>query len=285
MEKLEHPPSLPQPSPPPSDSQPKCPVLGRPAITVLPNDLKISNLDFSSKHILWTSVVSAGVSLPLPLDSCCSVSLVSQSHANVICQKSLQLTYQKLEQPIPVAVATSATQLKAIAVLQVPFTWEIENWQSSIFSMLVVPNRASPILFGQNHLCQTQAVTDHANYRVRFNHQALNFTVNFRNSCLFEAFPSLASIPNSSGSGPGVNITCLLTPTPLSNAPKQRAQLHRGFNIVTLCLVLTTSLLGTSVLTSPLWLDGQEIFPVVHVVSGLFHSLKLRHMCQLCFPS
>ena len=94
------------------------------------------------------------------------MSVVSQSHEDVICQKSPQLTYQRLEQPIPVAVATSATQLKAIAVLQVPITWE--NGQNSNFSVLVVPNLAWPILFGQNHLSQTQTVTDHANYRVRF---------------------------------------------------------------------------------------------------------------------
>ena len=134
--------------------------------------------------------------------------------------------------------------------------------------MLVVPNLAWPILFGQNHLRQTQVVTNHANYRVRFNHQALNFTMNCRNSSPFEAFPFLASIPNSGGSVPGINITCLLTSTPLPNAPKQRVQLHRGFNIVTLCLVLTASLLGTFVLTFPLWLDGQEISPGAYVVSG-----------------
>ena len=63
MERLEHPPPSPQPPPPPSDSQPKCSVFGCPAITALPNDLKIPNLDFSSRHILWTPVVSAGVSL------------------------------------------------------------------------------------------------------------------------------------------------------------------------------------------------------------------------------
>ena len=140
MEKFEHTPPSPQPPPFPSDSQLKCPVFGCPAITALPNDLKIPNLDFSSRHILWRPVVSAGVSLLLPLDSCCSVSLVSQSHADVICQKSPQLTYQRIEQPIPVAVATSANQLKAIAVLQVPITWE--NGQSPIFSMLVVSNLA-----------------------------------------------------------------------------------------------------------------------------------------------
>ena len=136
-------------------------------------------------------------------------------------------------------------------MLQVTITWE--NGQSSIFFNV---GGAWPILFGQNHLRQTQAVIDHANYCVTFNHQTLNFTVNCRNSSLFEAFPSLASIPNSGGPGTSVNSTCLLTSTPLPKAPKERVQLHRGFNIATLCLVLTASLIGTSVLTSPLWLDS-----------------------------
>ena len=35
-------------------------------------------------HILWTPVVSAGEKFPLPLDSCCSVSLVSRSHADLV---------------------------------------------------------------------------------------------------------------------------------------------------------------------------------------------------------
>ena len=157
-------------------------------------------------------------------------------------------------------------------------------WQSSIFSMLVVPNLAWPIIFGQNHLSQTQAVTDHANYRVRFNHQALNFTVNCRNSSPFEAFPSLASILNPGGSGPGVNITCLLTSTPLPNAQKQRVQLHRGFNIVTLCLVLIASLLGTSVLTSPLWYDGQWISPGGHVVSGSISLTEAQTHVSIVSP-
>ena len=59
------------------------------------------------------------------------MSLVSQSHADVICQKSPQLAYQRLEQIIPVAVATLAIQVKAIAVLQVLITWK--SGQSSLF--------------------------------------------------------------------------------------------------------------------------------------------------------
>ena len=45
-------------------------VFGLPAVTNPAGKLK-------ERHILWTPVVSAGEKLPLPLDSCCSVSLVS----------------------------------------------------------------------------------------------------------------------------------------------------------------------------------------------------------------
>ena len=58
MEKLEHLPPSPQPPSPCLDSQLKCPVFGCPAITALPNDLKMPNLDFSTRHILWMPVVS-----------------------------------------------------------------------------------------------------------------------------------------------------------------------------------------------------------------------------------
>ena len=108
--------------------------------------------------------------------------------------------------------------------------------------------------------------------------------MNCRNSSPFEAFSFLASIPNSSGSGPAVNITCLLTSTPLPNAPKQRVRLHCGLNIVTLCLILTASLLGTSVLTSPLRLDGQEISPGVHVVSGPISLTEAQTYVSIVSP-
>ena len=39
------------------------------------------------RNILWTSVTSTGQRLPLPLDSCCSVSLVSKVHADFIASK------------------------------------------------------------------------------------------------------------------------------------------------------------------------------------------------------
>ena len=51
-------------------------VLGLPAISDLEHYSIDSCPDLSNWNILWTRVKSGGLSLPLPIDSCCSVSLV-----------------------------------------------------------------------------------------------------------------------------------------------------------------------------------------------------------------
>ena len=60
--------------PPPGGSQTN--LYGCPA-SLIATDLKISNFDLADSNILLCSVSSAGISLPLPLDTCYSVSLVS----------------------------------------------------------------------------------------------------------------------------------------------------------------------------------------------------------------
>ena len=50
----------------------------------VPSNLQISGLDLA-KNFLWIRITSAAIPLPLPLDSCCSLSLVSQAHADAIC--------------------------------------------------------------------------------------------------------------------------------------------------------------------------------------------------------
>ena len=62
----------------------QAPAYSCPAVTAIPSHLSISDLDLANKHILWAPITSAGVALPLPLDSCCSLSLVSKAHAEVI---------------------------------------------------------------------------------------------------------------------------------------------------------------------------------------------------------
>ena len=62
--------------------------------------------------------------------------------------------------------------------------------------------------------------------------------------------------------------TCLLTPMPPPTQPKERITLHRGFNVVSFCFLLASSLVGSSLLAGPMWLEGQEICPGVQVISG-----------------
>ena len=112
-------------------------VFSQPAITAVPNHLEISNLDLANKNILWTRDTSAGIPLPLPIDSCCSLSLVSKALAEVIVKAHPTLKFTKLSTPLSFSVANPQTQLRAIGSLQVSIIWD--NGRASVFSMLVVP--------------------------------------------------------------------------------------------------------------------------------------------------
>ena len=141
--------------------------------------------------------------------------------------------------------------------------------------MLVVRHLAWPLLFGQNHLRMIQAHTDHAGLKVRFDHPSLKFTITGCDENPFVAFPSLAnqnsSQPPKTGHSSHSSVlppTCLLTPLPPPTQPKERITLHRGFNVVSFCLLLASSLVGSSLLAGPMLLEGQEICPGVQVISG-----------------
>ena len=132
---------------------------------------------------------------------------------------------------------------------------------------------AWPILFGQNHLRMIQAHTVHAGMKVRFDHPALNFTITCCDENPLKAFPSLINQNSSQPAGTTSystvpTPTCLLTSMPPPSQPRERVTLHRGFNVVSFCLLLATSLVGTSLLATSMWLEGQEIFPGVQVISG-----------------
>ena len=72
----------------------------------------------------------------------------------------------------------------------------------------------------------------------------------------------------SSPSVPGVNVTCILTgmPTPLQD--HRRISIHKGLNFITVCLILTTSLIGTSLLNQQFWIEGNTLAPGVNVLNG-----------------
>ena len=246
-------PSCPNPGfAPGPDSLLQAPTYSYPAIAAIPNHLSIPALDLANKHILWTPITSAGVSLPLPIESCCSLSLVSKAHVYVIALKHPHLTFTKLLSSLPVAVANPSSQLNTIGFMQVPII--------SIFFMLVIPGLAWPILFGQNHLRITKAHTDYSRLKVHFADPPMNFTVTCRDTNPLDAFPPLRN-QTSSSAPPGLstsppqgpssaNITCLLTAKPSPAHPSSHICLHRGFNLLTLCLVMTASLVGFTLFSS-----------------------------------
>ena len=139
----------------------------------------------------------AGKPLQLPLDSCCSVTLCSLDHAQHIQLARPELNYKKLDKPIPVQMADATTSLKAVAVQEVPISWLPDK--ETIHVALVVPNMSWPLLFGENHLAATQALSDHSNKTVTFHHPAMNFTI----SC--DQQPASRD--------PQAAVTCLLTVT------------------------------------------------------------------------
>ena len=143
-------------------------VFGLPAVTNTVGKLK-------ERHILWTPVVSAAEKLPLPNDSCCSVSLVSRSHADYVASKCPHLKYQSLETPVTVSVADANSQLKAVGTMEIPIQWS--NGRETTFQMLVVPRLSWPILFGENHLHSTQALVDHGDPSILFRHPSMSFKI------------------------------------------------------------------------------------------------------------
>ena len=143
-------------------------IFGLPAVTNAQGVLQ-------SRHILWAPVSSAGVKLPLPIDSCCSLSLVSQAHADIVIFKRPDLKFENLEEPISVSVADARSKLSAIATMQIPIVWD--GGKESIFTMLVVPQLSWPILFVENHLHSTKALVDHVVPSIEFRHPSMQFMI------------------------------------------------------------------------------------------------------------
>ena len=162
--------------------------------------------------------------------------------------------------------------------------------------MMVVPRLDWPILFSQNHLRITKTHTDHSGLKVHFADPPMNFTVTCRDTNPLDAFPPLRK-QTSSSAPPGLstsppqgpssaNITCLLTAMPSPVHPSSHIRLHRGFNLVTLCLVMTASLVGSTLFSFPQWLEGKEISDGLQVISGPFDMNAISSgppFMNLCF--
>ena len=238
-------------------------VFGLPTVTN--NMPTIACPDMSNKNILWTQVTSAGVSLPMPIDSCCSVSLVSQAHADVVLQKGPDFDYKKLDKPLLISLADPKASLSSTGIMQIPITWN--SGQETVFSMLVVPHLAWPILFGENHLQATKAVVDHGDLQINFLHPNMRFQINCRRESPMSAVPF-----NTPGmftpQSPHTSATCLFTVVPPTNIHTKHHTLHHGINFVTVCLTVCASLIGFMGGGSNLWLEGNQIQPGVTSLDG-----------------
>ena len=180
-----------RPPAPVTSDQPSAspPLFGLPAVTFPVSSVK-PEAQLQNRNILWTSNTSAGERLPLPLHSCCSVSLVSKLHADFVASKPPDLKYCTLEGRISVTAAVPKSNLTAVATMEIPITWETIT--GTVFTMLVIPGLVWPILFVENHLYITQALVDH--------HVP---AVTFRNTSSYMSIAPLtihlkASLPNAS---------------------------------------------------------------------------------------
>ena len=64
------------------------------------------------------------VKVPLPIDSCCSISLVSKKHADLVSQNWPDLKFTKLATHLLVSVASAESELQAVGMMRIPIMWE-----------------------------------------------------------------------------------------------------------------------------------------------------------------
>ena len=93
-------------------------------VNTFPSSVHQSGLDLANRNILWTSVTSAGIKISLPIDSCCSISLVSKKHADLVSQNCPDLKFTKLVTPLSVSVVSAESKLQAVGMMQIPIVWE-----------------------------------------------------------------------------------------------------------------------------------------------------------------
>ena len=67
---------------------------------------------------------------------------------------------------------------------------------------------------------------------------------------------------------PHASATCLFTVVPPTNTHTKHHTLHHGINFVTVCLTVCASLIGFMGGGSSLWLEGNQIQPVVTSLDG-----------------
>ena len=73
----------------------------------------------------------------------------------------------------------------------------------------------------------------------------------------------------------------IMMPSP--NQPHTRIQINRGLNI-TICLFLTSSLIGSTYSADSFWLEGQKLNPDMEVISGPADLSYIPSSVQLLTP-
>ena len=144
--------------------------------------------------------------------------------------------------------------------------------------MLVVPGKASLILFGNNYLAATDAIVLHAKLKVHFGHPSLNCKIEGRSNNPVLAFPNLdhRTVPSAASDvsphpqqQPSANVTCLFS----GLSPSHQAHRNVRLCIVVLilflfCLLLTTtSTLGSTMCGSNFWLEGKQVASGIEVLT------------------
>ena len=133
-------------------------------------------------------------------------------------------------------------------------------------SKMDVPGLAWPFLLRENHQQSTKAIVDHHALTITFRHPQLNTTINSQSGNPAQAFPSLIPNQNSQTAAP---VTCLLTGLPTPTQLYRRIPLRKGLNFVTVCLLLTTALVGSNLFHSSLYLQGNQLTEDLQVLSGM----------------
>ena len=185
--------------------------------------------------------------------------------------------------------------LNAVGTMQVPITWE--NDHQATFTMLFVPQLSWPILFGQNHLRQTDAHIYSKALKVHFADPSMNFTIQCYASNPLSAFPTIR--PRCTLQGSAANVTCLLAPLRsvpnyISHLPK--IHFSQYFSIIVGCLLSTGSLFTSTLFSRPLWLKGNAFSPGLQTSCPIdlqaiqqtstsgdllpFHSYHEEHYCS-----
>ena len=258
-------------------------LIGFPAIANIQTCTVNTDPHLANKSILWTRIESGGLQLPLPIDSCCSISLVSRAHTDHLLASNSNLKYMPLQDSIPVSVANPKATLHAT----VPFTFT--NGTKITFLMLSVPGLAWPILLGKNHQMSTKALVDHHALTVTFRQPQLNTTIQCeKENPLTPSWHTNISLSASP-------VTCLLTGMPTADQPHRRIQFRKWLNLVTICVTLTAALLRSSIFGSNLFLQENNPSPHTQVLSGPTSLLEIqstsrppvviRHQNTKCHPS